>query len=289
MTNQYIITAREEAEINEANSYGRIPVVFVHGLWLHASSWKRWAEYFRAAGFAPLTPGWPGDPESVEAARLDPGVVAGQGVQETTDHFTAVISQLKRQPLIIGHSLGGLIAQKLLGIGWGQAAVAIDPAPFRGVLPLPISSIRAALPVLGNPGNRKRAVVLTPAQFRYAFTSELSQQEAAELYRTFAIPAPGRPVFEAATANLFPGTAASVNTRNNSRGPLLIIAGEKDHTVPVAIVRAEYRQYRTSRAITEYRQFPGRGHSLTIDSGWREIATYVLEWFNQRRGEKAAA
>ncbi|HEX3554660.1 MAG TPA: alpha/beta hydrolase [Thermoanaerobaculia bacterium] len=276
MVTENTITAREQAEIEAANASGHTPVVFVHGLWLHASSWSRWIDLFREAGYAALAPGWPDDPESVEESRQHPEVFAGKGVDEVTDHYAAIIRQLKKSPVIIGHSFGGLITQQLLGLGLGAAAVAIDPAPFRGVLPLPFSALKAAFPVLGNPANLKRAVSLTAEQFRFAFANAVSEQEAAELYATFAIPAPGRPLFQAATANIDPTTEAKVNVKNATRGPLLLISGEKDNTVPFAITHAEFKQYEKSAAVTEFQQIDGRGHSLTIDSGWREVADHAL-------------
>src|SRR5690348_14617892 len=155
-------------------------------------------------------------------------------------------------------------------------AVPIDAAPFRGVLPLPISALRSSAPVLGNPANRHRAVPLTYDQFRYAFANAVSEQEAKELYETYAVPAPGAPLFQAATANVNPWTEAKVNTRNPERGPLLIISGEKDHTVPWAIANASFKKQHRNPSVTEIVEIPGRGHALTIDSGWREVADTAL-------------
>jgi len=276
MATQGTITAREQSEIDAANASGRTPVVFVHGLWLHASSWDSWAALFREAGYATLAPGWPDDPESVEESRRHPEVFAGKGVEEVTEHYAAIIRRLAKPPVIVGHSFGGMITQKLLGEGLGAAAVAIDPAPFRGVLPLPFSSLRSAFPVLGNPANLRRAVSLTAEQFRYGFTNAVSEEEAADLYATFPIPGSGRPLFQAATANFDPGTEASVDVKNVTRGPLLILSGTEDHTVPPAITHAEYRRYEKSPAVTELQEIEGRGHSLTIDSGWREVADRAL-------------
>lgn len=270
------ITAREQAEIDAANASGRTPVVFVHGLWLHASSWDRWAALFAEAGYATLAPGWPGDPETVEASRQHPEAIADKGVEEATEHYASIIRQLKTSPVVVGHSFGGMITQKLLGEGLGTAGVAIDPAPFRGVLPLPFSSIKSSFPVLGHPSKLHQAVSLTAEEFRYGFANAVSEQEAAGLYATFAIPAPGRPLFQAATANFDPGTEAKVDVKNETRGPLLLISGMDDHTVPYAITHAEYKRYEGSQAVTELQQIAGRGHSLTIDSGWREVADLAL-------------
>lgn len=267
------------------NAGGRTPVVFVHGLWLLPSSWDRWAAVFEDAGFAPLTPGWPDDPETVAEANAHPEVFAGKSVGDVADHFAGLIGELDRKPVVIGHSFGGLITQMIAGRGLAAASVAIDPAPFRGVLPLPFSSLRAARPVLGNPANFHRAVPLTYDQFRYAFANAVSEEEAKELYETFAVPAPGEPLFQAAVANINPWTEVKVDTLRTDRGPLLIISGEKDHTVPWAIANASYKkQARNESAVTEITELPGRGHALTIDSGWREVADTALAFVKRFAG-----
>jgi non-heme chloroperoxidase len=267
------------------NAGGRTPVVFVHGLWLLPSSWDRWAAVFEEAGFAPLTPGWPDDPETVAEANAHPEVFAGKSVGHVADHFAGLIGELDRKPVVIGHSFGGLITQMIAGRGLAAASVAIDPAPFRGVLPLPFSSLRAARPVLGNPANFHRAVPLTYDQFRYAFANAVSEEEAKELYETFAVPAPGEPLFQTAVANINPWTEVKVDTLRADRGPLLIISGEKDHTVPWAIANASYKkQARNESAITEITELPGRGHALTIDSGWREVADTALAFVKRFAG-----
>jgi non-heme chloroperoxidase len=275
------VTEREKQEIEAANASGRKPVVFVHGLWLLASSWDRWRRFFEKHGFATLAPAWPDDPETVEEARRRPEVFAHKGVKQVTDHFAAVIEQLKEQPAIVGHSFGGLIAQQLAGRGLGAPTVAIDPAPFRGVLPLPLSALKAAAPVLANPANYGRAVPLTFEQFRFAFANAVSESEARALYDTFAVPAPGRPLFQAATANLNPWTEAQVNTLNPKRGPLLIISGQKDNTVPWAIANASCKRQKRNPALTAIRELANRGHSLTIDSGWQEVAEATFAFVKQ--------
>jgi pimeloyl-ACP methyl ester carboxylesterase len=271
-----IATDHELDQIANANASGRTPVVFIHGLWLLPNSWDRWAAVFEEAGFAPLTPGWPDDPETVSDAKANPDVFAGKTVGQVADHYASIIGRLDRKPAIIGHSFGGLLTQMLAGRGLSAVAVAIDPAPFRGVLPLPISALRSSAPVLGNPANRHRAVPLTYDQFRYAFANAVSEEEAKELYETYAVPAPGAPLFQAATANVNPWTEAKVNTRNPERGPLLIISGEKDHTVPWAIANASFKKQHRNPAVTEIVEISGRGHALTIDSGWREVADTAL-------------
>jgi non-heme chloroperoxidase len=271
-----VITDPEREQINQANASGRTPVVFVHGLWLLPSSWDRWQTVFDHAGYTTLAPGWPDDPETVAEANANPEVFAGKSIKDVADHFADVIGLLDTKPAIIGHSFGGLMTQILAGRGLAAASVAIDPAPFRGVLPLPISALRAASPVLTNPLNRGRAVPLTYEQFRYAFANAVSEDEAKELYTTFAVPAPGEPLFQAAAANLNPWTEDKVDTKNPERGPLLILDGELDNTVPWSIANASYDQQKENEGVTEIQKIPGRGHSLTIDSGWREVADISL-------------
>jgi pimeloyl-ACP methyl ester carboxylesterase len=265
-----------EAEIAAANDSGRAPVVFIHGLWLLPSSWDRWAEVFQAAGYAPLTPGWPDDPETVEEANAHPEVFANKTVGQVADHYADVIAQLDKKPAVIGHSFGGLLAQIVAGRGLSSATVAIDAAPFRGVLPLPISALKSSFPVLGNPLNRHRAVPLTYDQFRFAFANAVSEEEAKQLYDTYAVPASGAPLFQAATANLNPWTEAKVDTDNPDRGPLLVVSGEQDNTVPHSISNATFKQQKDNPGVTEFVEIPGRGHALTIDSGWREVAQTAL-------------
>ena len=270
------ITEHELQQCERANQTGRTPVVFVHGLWLLPSSWDRWAALFEEHGYTALTPGWPDDPDTVEQANAHPEVFAGKSIGQVADHFETIIRGLDHKPAIIGHSFGGLLAQILAGRGLAAVSVAIDPAPFRGVLPLPISALRSAFPVLGNPANRNRAVPLTYEQFRYGFANAVSEEEARQLYEDFAVPASGKPLFQAASANLNPWTEAKVDTRNPDRGPLLIISGEKDHTVPWAIANASFQQQQGNEGVTEIAEAKGRGHALTVDSGWREVAEEAL-------------
>jgi pimeloyl-ACP methyl ester carboxylesterase len=270
------ITAHEQEQIERANATTLTPVVFVHGLWLLPSSWDRWAEVFQSAGYAPLTPGWPDDPERVDEANRHPEVFAHKTIKQVADHFDDVIQKLHRKPAVIGHSFGGLLAQILAGRGSSAVTVAIDPAPFRGVVPLPISALRAGSPVLHNPANRGRAVPLTYEQFRYSFANAVDDDEAKELYETYAVPAPGAPLFQAASANLNPWTEAKVDTKNPDRGPLLIVSGEKDNTVPWAIANASFKRQQKNEGVTEIIEIKGRGHALTIDGGWREVCDTAL-------------
>jgi len=265
-----------DEQIKQANESGRTPVVFVHGLWLLRSSWNRWADVFDQAGYAAVTPEWPDDPETVGEANAHPDVFAHKTIGQVADHFAEAIGMLQKKPAVIGHSFGGLLAQILAGRGLSAATVAIDPAPFRGVLPLPFSALQSAWPVLSNPLNRNRAVPLTYEQFRFAFANAVSEDEARQLYATFAVPASGAPIFQAATANLNPWTEATVDSRNPLRGPLLILSGEKDNTVPWAIAHASYEQEKHNEGVTEIKEMLNRGHALTIDSGWREVADTAL-------------
>jgi len=270
------VTEHEGLQVERANASGLRPVVFIHGLWLLPSSWERWAEVFSEAGFAPLTPGWPDDPATVEEAQEHPEVFAKKTIKEVADHLDELIGGLDQKPAVIGHSFGGLLTQILAGRGSAAVSVAIDPAPFRGVLPLPISALRSSAPVLENPLNWNRAVPLTYEQFRYAFANAVDEAEAKELYETYAVPAPGAPLFQAATANFNPWTEAKVDTKNPDRGPLLIVSGEKDHTVPWAIANASFKRQQHNSGVTEIVEIPGRGHALTIDHGWRDVADTAL-------------
>jgi pimeloyl-ACP methyl ester carboxylesterase len=267
-----------EEQIQRANASGLQPVVFIHGLWLLPSSWDRWMTVFEEAGYATVNPGWPDDPETVEEAHAHPEVFANKTVGQVADHYSEIIGHLNKKPAIIGHSFGGLLVQMVAGRGLAAATVAIDPGPFRGVLPLPISALKSASPVLGNPLNHRRAVPLTYDQFRYGFANAVTEEEAKELYDTFAVPASGVPLFQAATANLNPWTEAKVDTENPERGPLLIISGEKDNTVPGAIANASFKKQERNEAVTEIVEMPNRGHALVIDSGWREVADTALNF-----------
>jgi pimeloyl-ACP methyl ester carboxylesterase len=268
----------EAAQVSRANASGRAPVVFVHGLWLLPSSWDRWATLFEEAGYTAVKAGWPDDPQTVEEAKAHPEVFARKSIGQIADHVEELIGKLDREPAVIGHSFGGLLTQLLAGRGLAAASVAIDPAPFRGVLPLPISALRVASVVVGNPANYNRAVPLTYDQFRYGFANVVSEAEARELYEEFAVPASGVPLFQASAANLNPWTEAKVDTETPSRGPMLLISGEKDHTVPHSITHASYKLQARNQGVTEFTEIENRGHSLTIDSGWREVADTALNF-----------
>lgn len=265
------------------DSTNKMPLVFIHGLWLHAQSWDKWVAFFRENGYDAVAASWPGDSASTAATRSNAGALAGYGVSEIAEHIAEQLKQFEKKPILIGHSFGGMLAQNLLGRDLAAAAIAIDPAPIKGVPELPLSTLKSSFPVLGNPFNFKRAVSLTEPQFRFAFTNAVSEQEAKQLYATYAMPAPARPLFQAATATFNPNAATKVNVANATRGPLLLIAGAEDHTVPPVLVKSTLKAYRKSTAVTELKEFPGRGHSLTIDSGWRELAEYCLQWLRAKQ------
>jgi pimeloyl-ACP methyl ester carboxylesterase len=272
------ISERENQELEAANASGKTPVVVIHGLWLLPSSWDRWVRLFSEAGYAPLTPDWPDDPETVGQARTNPNVLAKKTLKQVAEHITKIINALDNKPVVMGHSTGGLLAQMLAGRGLSAATVAIDPGIFRGVLPLPASVLRVAGPFLVNPLTRGRAITLTFDQFKYGWANALDEKEAKELYDTFHVAGSGISLMQMGNANLNPWTEAKVNTQNPDRGPLLIMEGEKDHTVPWAIANAAYKRQRRNPAVTEIVKIPNRGHALTIDRGWREVAQTALDF-----------
>ena len=273
-----------DEQVEQANATGRTPVLFIHGLWLLPSSWERWATVFEGAGYTALTPGWPDDPETVDEAIAHSEVLAAISIGQVADHYAAVIGQLERRPAVVGHSFGGLLSQIVAGRGLAAASVAIDPAPSRGVLPLPVSPLKSGLPVLRNPANWNRAVPLTYAQFRFGFANAVSDDEAKELYETYAVPAPGARLFPAATTNRDRWPEARVDAGNPDRGPLLIISGDKDNTVPWAVAKASYKQQALNPGVTEIVEMPNRGHALTIDHGWREVADTALTFVQRFAG-----
>lgn len=273
------VTVHELAQIEAANASGRTPVVFVHGLWLLAASWDRWRERFAAAGYAPVALDWPGDATDVDSARAGHHELAGVGVGEVADHAADAIAELDRKPVLVGHSFGGLLVQILAGRGLGQATASIDPGPSQGVLPLPLSTLKSSAPVLLNPANFRRTVMLTFEQFRYGFANAVPETEARELYDTFHVPGPGRPLFQAATANVNPFAATKVDKKNPERGPLLIVTGEDDHIAPTALAKAAYSLQSKNQGITRLVEIPDAGHSLVIDRRWNEVADVVLDFF----------
>jgi len=272
------ITDHEQQQVDQANSSGRPPVVFVHGLWLLPSSWDPWRERFEKAGYATASPGWPDDPETVAEAKANPDVFAGKSIKEVADHLEQVIKKLDKKPAIVGHSFGGLLTEILAGRGLAAASVAISPAPFRGVLPLPFSALRVASAGIKNPLNYNRAVPLSYDQFRFGFANAVDEDEAKDLYERYSVPTPAKPLFQAATANLNPWTEDKVDTKRADRGPMLIISGEKDNTVPWSIANASYKKEKRNQGVTEIVKVPGHGHALTIDNGSGEVAQIALDF-----------
>ena len=270
------ISDREREQIERANATTATPVIFIHGLWLLPSSWDNWAALFEEAGYVALTPDWPDDPATVEEARAEPEVLAKKTLGQVADHTTQVIGALEKKPVLIGHSTGGLLAEILAGRGLAAVTVAIDPGVFRGVLPLPLSVLRGVGPFLVNPRTRGRAITLTFDQFRYGWTNALDEAEAMELYDKFHVAGSGVSLVQMGNANINPWTESKVDIKNPDRGPLLIIDGEKDHTVPWAIAKAAYDRQKQNSGVPEIGKVPNRGHSLSIDHGWREVAETAL-------------
>jgi pimeloyl-ACP methyl ester carboxylesterase len=274
-------TAGEQLQVSTANESGKPPIVFVHGLWLLAGSWDPWRAMFDAAGYATLAVDWPDDPATVAEGRSHPELFAGKSVGDITNHIAQVIKGLTVKPAIVGHSFGGLITQKLAGQGLASVSVPIDPGPFRGVLPLPFSALKVASAVILNPANKKRSVMLSYDQFRYGFVNAVEESEAKRLYDEFPVPGSGIPLFQAAFANVNPSSEASVDTKNPARGPMKLISGEKDHTVPWAITNASFKRQRRNEAVTEIEEIKNRGHSLVIDSGWGEVADITMDFIKR--------
>ncbi|MEU7576269.1 alpha/beta hydrolase [Streptomyces sp. NPDC041068] len=275
------MSATDAEQIDRANASGRTPAVFVHGLWMLASSWDHWLPHFEAAGFAPVALTWPDEPATVTEARERPEAIAGKTVGQVADHLGGLIGTLERKPVVIGHSVGGMLTQILAGHGLSAASVAIDPAPFRGVLAFPLSTVRSLIPMIANPRNRKRAKPLTYAQFRYAYANAVSEEEAKAIYERYAVPAPCAPPMQAAMANFNPRTEAKADCRTPQRGPLLIISGGQDNAVPWALANGAYKRQKPNSSVTEIIELHGRDHALTLDSRWKEVADVSLTFLRR--------
>jgi len=255
------------------------PVIFIHGLWIHSSAWQPWLDLFESHGYSVSAPGWPGDGPTVAETRDNPDALNDVGITEIVDHYAGLIGTPEVKPIVVGHSFGGLIAQELLANGVVAAAVAIDPAGIKGVKAVPFAQLKSGFPVLGNPANRHRTVSLTAKQFKYAFGNMLTEEESDALHAAWTIPGPGKPLFQDAGANFSRHSPAAVDTHKADRGPLLLTSGTEDHTVPLKVTEEVFALYADSPAVTEFHKFEGRGHSLTLDSGWKDVADVALEWF----------
>ncbi|WP_042394958.1 alpha/beta hydrolase [Streptacidiphilus carbonis] len=257
----------------------RTPIVFIHGVWLHARSWELWAERFASRGFLALAPGWPGEPADARDLRVDPGVLGGMGLDALTDHYAGIVRACEVPPVVIGHSVGGLIAQHLIGADVGRAAVAIAPAPINGIpLGTPLGLAEAGV---HGPG-ADQVVSLSPRQFRQAVANTVGEQESELLYERYAVPAPRALLTDLGCGGAVPGTRTTADTGNTRRGPLLLISGQEDRMVPDSVTRAVYKSYGDSTAATDLKQFADRAHSLVVDSGWRNVADYVLGWLHDQ-------
>ncbi|MFL6163521.1 MAG: alpha/beta hydrolase [Jatrophihabitantaceae bacterium] len=252
-------------------------VVFVHGLWLHSSGWANWARLYADSGYQVHAPGWPGEADTVEETRAHSAALGNQGVGEATEHYAAYIHRLPSVPIVVGHSFGGLIAQKLLGMGLARACVAISPAQFQGNLRVPLRQLRTAAPVLTRPYLLRKTWAHTKDSFHAGFANGVSRDESDEIFERYVIPAPARPLFQAAVANLVPRSATRVELAVR-RGPLLLIAGEADRTVPASAVRAAYHKQRRNPAVTELVTVPHASHSYVLDAEWRTVAELALSF-----------
>lgn len=266
-------------------------IVLVHGLWLTPRSWEGWIDRYQKADYNVLAPSWPGLEGEVEAIRKDPSPLKGLKLKTVVDHYDRIIRKLDAQPIIVGHSFGGLITQMLIDRGLGSAGILLDSAQTAGVPVLPFATIRATLPILGNPFSYNRTTSLSPSQFNYAFTNELDAVESKKVYDRYSIPAANAILWDAALALLNPNASSKVDYKRNDRAPLLFIAGSNDHLAPPAINKANMRKYvKNSTALTDYREFPNRTHHTVGQKGWEEVADFALNWARENaRGQVGLA
>jgi len=254
-------------------------IVLVHGLWVTPRSWEHWVTHYEGKGFRVLTPAYPGFEIEVEALREAPDVIATLTVPETVDHLAAVVKQVARPPIIMGHSFGGTLTQLLLARGLGAAGVVINSAPTEGVRVNPPSQARSLFPALKNPANRHRPVGFTPKEWHYAFANTLTEEESRKAWDRYAIPAPGSWVWEYGLfANFKPGHQDTWVDYAADRAPLLFIGGEKDHIMPPSVNKSNAKHYKKSPALTEYHEFEGRDHWTCAAPGWEAVADFALDW-----------
>lgn len=266
-------------DITDKESSRKRTAVLIHGMWMTPLCWEFIGPRLEQLGYRVTAPGWPGHEGDVEEVRkAAPSALAGLGFAEITSHFENMVRDMEEQPVLIGHSFGGLVAQVLLDRGLGAAGVAIDSAPPEGVNRIPYAQLKSAFPVLSRPGNRHKAVALTFKQFWYSFANTLVEEEARSAYERYAVPDTGRPIFQAALANFMREAPTAVNYRNNDRKPLLLIAGADDHTVPASVTRSNFKKYRHSSAVTDLQQFAGRSHLIIASRGWEEVVDAIDEW-----------
>jgi alpha-beta hydrolase superfamily lysophospholipase len=264
-------------------------IVLIHGLWLTPLSWEKWIDHYKAKGFNAIAPPWPGMEGDIEQVRSNTKPYEKLGIKEIADHYEQIIRELDKPPIIMGHSFGGLITQVLLDRGLGSAAVAISPAPIKGILALPLSALKVASVALKNPANRHKAVTLTPDEFRYGFGNLLSVEDSKRAYDRLAIPGPGRVLFQAAFSNLIPNSPAAVHPKSGNRPPLLLQANGKDHTVPAAVTKNAYKIQRKASSPTGLKEYPDRSHYTFAQDGWEGVADDALDWATQHARVPAAA
>jgi alpha-beta hydrolase superfamily lysophospholipase len=269
---------RQELQMATSQPASTDTIVLIHGLWMTPLSWEHWIDRYSARGYKVLAPAWPGMDVDIEQLRADPSQVENLGIQEIVDHYDAIIRSLDTPPIIMGHSFGGAFTEVLLDRGLGAAGVAIDAAAVKGIARLPFAQLKSAFPVLKNPANNHRAVPLTPEEFHYAFTNTMSAEDSQAVWERYAVPGPGRVLFQGAFANFNPRAATKVDFGRDDRAPLLIIAGAEDHTVPAVVDRSAAKHYRKSSAVTDFKEFTGRSHFILGQEGWEEVADFALDW-----------